>query len=143
VPHFNDIFYLRTRLSMDAGAAEFSHFAVRPGLFLAFGQLDVSAFTDAAFYAATPNVRPTGEAEVTAGLQVSPHFWWRNGSFDVEPGFIGTVDATKRLWQATIFVNVLASYRRGLRDFSSLELDFPEQLGGGVPWRGRVVGAGP
>jgi len=43
-------------------------------------------------------------------------------------------------WQASAFVNLFASYRRGLRDFSSLELDFPEQLGGGIPWRGAVPG---
>jgi hypothetical protein len=53
------------------------------------------------------------------------------------------VRANDGAWQIGAYLNVLASYRRGLRDFSSLELDFPEQLGGGVPWRGHTLGGGP
>jgi hypothetical protein len=38
-------------------------------------------------------------------------------------------------WQALGGVTLIASARRGVRDYSSLELSFPEATGAGIPWR--------
>jgi len=140
-PFFNDIFYLRTRGTFDVVNQDLSHVALRPGMFLVFNTLDIAAFVDNAFYRPTPNV-PTSQShvDVTGGANVSYTIWSGIGSFAVQPGIAGSVRANDAAWQASAFVNLFASYRRGLRDFSSLELDFPEQLGGGIPWRGNVPG---
>jgi hypothetical protein len=66
--------------------------------------------------------------------------WSDWGSLDVQPGVAAFSHIANGGWQVNVFVNLFASHRRGLRDFSSLELDFPEQLGGGIPWRGTTPG---
>ena len=140
-PFFNDIFYLRTRSTFDVNNKDLSHVAVRPGMFLVFDTFDISAFVDNAFFRPTPGV-PTSQShvDVLAGANVTKTFWYGIGSFALQPGLAGSLRANDVAWQASAFLNVFASYRRGLRDFSSLELDFPEQLSGGIPWRGAVPG---
>ncbi len=139
-PHFNDIFYLRTRATLDPNANRLDHVAFRPGLFTAVGQLDLSLFVEAIWRGPTQAAASRASQESSLGTVVTYDFWSAFGSFDLQPGaalFARTNDAT---WQINFFVNVLASYRRGLRDFSSLTLDFPEQLSGGIPWRGATPG---
>jgi hypothetical protein len=139
-PFFDDIFYLRSRISADPGARLISHVGVRPGLFAAFGQLDVTAFVDNAWYAATESLTNKARIEVEAGARVFYNQWWGMGSLNLQPGAAMFWRPTDGGWQVNAFVNLLASYRRGLRDSSSLDLDFPEQLGGGIPWRGDTPG---
>jgi hypothetical protein len=62
------------------------------------------------------------------------------GSFDIQPGVSGRYRFDTGGVQVIVVMNLLASNHRGLRDFSSLELSFPEQLSGGVPWRGPPAG---
>jgi hypothetical protein len=139
-PHFNDIFYLRARASVDPNAANLNHLSSRPGVFVAFGDLDLSAFVEATWRAATSGITRGPTIEQSAGLIVTYDFWSGLGSLDVQPGAAGFVRSRDGGWQVNVFVNLLASARRGLRDFSSLTLDFPEQLSGGIPWRGNTPG---
>ncbi len=139
-PYFNDIFYLRARTSFDPTDPALMHTALRPGFFLAFGQLDVNGYINGTRYEATETFAKATAYEGSGGLKVLYNFWEKMGSLNVQPG-VGTVyRVNDNAWQATLFVNVLLSYRRGLRDYSSLDLDFPEQLGGGIPWRGATPG---
>jgi hypothetical protein len=139
-PHFNDIFYLRTRASFDPNAANLNHVSARPGLFAAFGDFDLSAFVEGTWRAATSGITQRTTLEQAVGLVATYDLWFGLGSFDVQPGAAGFVRARDGGWQLNVFVNLLASHRRGLRDSSSLTLDFPEQLGGGIPWRGSSAG---
>lgn len=139
-PFFDDIFYVRSRVTFDWNARSLSHLSARPGVFLALGQLDLSGFVDNAWYAPTDTIRNTSYLDVIAGAKAFYNFWYGMGSLDVQPGAAWFWRPTDGGWQVSAFVNVLASRRRGLRDFSSLELDFPEQLGGGIPWRGATSG---
>jgi len=138
-PFFNDIYYLRARATYDVGNAQLSHVAMRPGLLLAFGQLDINGYFETAWYQATPYVRSTAGITNSAGLTIEYNFWSGAGSLDIQPGVAG-------LWNDggayTVqgILNFMIGYRRGLRDYSSLELDFPEQLSDGVPWRGAPMG---
>jgi hypothetical protein len=138
-PFFNDIYYLRARATYDVGNSQLSHVAMRPGLLLAFGQLDVNGYFETAWYQATPYVRSTAGITNSAGLTIEYNFWSGAGSLDIQPGVAG-------LWNDggayTVqgILNFMIGYRRGLRDYSSLELDFPEQLSDGVPWRGAPMG---
>jgi hypothetical protein len=138
VPRFNDIFYLRGRATADAEERELSHVAVRPGVFIALGNLDTGVFFDAAYY--TKTRLSSAESEYSTGIDLNYNLWAVPGSLDIQPGVTGRYRFDTGGAEAFLVVNVLASYRRGLRDFSSLELSFPEQLAGGVPWRGPAVG---
>jgi hypothetical protein len=139
-PTFNTIFYQRSRATFDPTARELLHVALREGLFLAFGPLDLQGYADVTWFNASQasNTRP--HVDVFAGASATVTAFGGLGSFGVQPGVAGTLRASDGEWQVRVFVNLLASFRRGLRDFSSLELDFPEQLGGGVPWRGHLPG---
>jgi hypothetical protein len=139
-PHFNDIFYLRNRLSMDPLTGDVSHVAVRPGCFLAFGDLNVSGYLDNTWYAPARSAGNRSWLDEQASLSVVYNAWSRMGSFALQLGAQGLARPSDGGWQASVFATVLGSYRRGLRDFSSLELDFPEQLSGGIPWRGALPG---
>jgi hypothetical protein len=142
VPYFDDIFYLRARVTADAKHRYLSHMAARPGIFLALGNLDLTGYVDAAWYAAIPYVQLTPLYQVVAAMTLTFNGWVTPGSFMIQPQVGGRVRADAPGWEAFAGINVLASRRRGLRDYSSLELDFPEQLGGGVPWRpGEAEGA--
>jgi hypothetical protein len=137
-PRFNDIFYLRGRVVFDPEAKELSHVAVRPGFFFVFGQLEASAFADGAHFQSTPFHGP--ENELAAGASVAYNVWSVPGSLDVRPEIDGAYRVDLGGYQVTLMLNIFASHRRGLRDFSSLELSFPEQLAGNVPWRGPQAG---
>jgi hypothetical protein len=139
-PYFNEIPFLRLRATVDPGRGVLSHVSARPGAFIAFGDLDLAAFFETIWY--PPSDSPTGAARFTDTAAVSASYsaWSGLGSFAIQPGIAGAARVEDASWQVTVFVNLLASYRRGLRDFSSLELDFPEQLGGRIPWRGETKG---
>jgi hypothetical protein len=139
-PHFNDIFYMRDRISFDPLSGGVSHVAIRPGYFLAFGDLDVSGYLDNTWYAPTDSIAKRARIDELAGLTAMYGLWSGIGSLNVQLGATGLARIDDGGWQVNVFANVLGSYRRGLRDFSSLELDFPEQLGGGIPWRGALPG---
>lgn len=139
-PFFNEIVYLRSRATYDPVAGDLSHVSARPGVFLAFGALDLSVLVDGTWYAATESVRSQARVDATGGFKWAYTIWQNLGSFALQPGGAAFYRVNDGGWQAIFYINVLASYRRGLRDFSSLELDFPEQLGGSIPWRGATPG---
>ncbi len=63
--------------------------------------------------------------------------WLLPGSFGLNPFVTGSVRFDGGGYQLVAGLQATAAFRRGLRDFTSLELSFPEQLAGGVPWRGE------
>ena len=140
-PYFNEILYLRVRGTVDAKARAFSHSAAATGAFLAFGELNLSAQVQGIWY--VPRDSLSGQAHVETSVAASARYslWSDFGSFAVIPGLSAEVRPRDLGFQVVASVDLLASYRRGLRDFSSLELDFPEQLSGGIPWRGSTPGA--
>jgi hypothetical protein len=134
-PHFNDIFYLRLRGTYDVGNGQFSHASARPGTFLIFGPVETAAFVDTQYYAPTPGVRTSGGVDVTGGAGLLFHIVLAPGSFELRPGTTATYRATDGAWQVSAGLGIVASFRRGMRDYSSLELEFPEETSGGIPWR--------
>ena len=144
---FNDISTSARASTADAGAREFSRQGARPGAFIALGNLDINGYVDATYYAATPDLRTTAGTEWTAkrrgdttALLVGARV--RRRGAGRHQAVVNPLKK-RRVADFTVYINVLACYRRGLRDVSSLELDFPEQLGGGVPWRCHTLGGGP
>ncbi len=146
-PYFNDIFYLRPRATMDVRQGQLAEMAVRPGALLVFGQFDINAYIDAAWYKGTADpllgTIHSNSIDVEGGVTLEYNIWHGFGSFDVVPGVSAYGRASDGGWQGFAFVNIYLSKHRGLRDFSSLELDFPEQLADRVPWRGNTLGGGP
>lgn len=139
VPYINDIFFLRARLNEDA-LRGVSHAGVRPGGLFAFGNLELGAYADATWFRATDGLRAESKTDVTGVAYALYNIWASAGSLDIQPGLGGRMRAGDGGWEVYALVNVFGSFRRGLRDFSSPELSFPEQLGGNVPWRGPAVG---
>jgi len=139
VPFFNDILFLRARVSEDAQRG-LSHAGLRPGGIFAFGNVELGTYADATWFAATEGLRSTSKTNVTGVGYALYNLWVSNGSLDIQPGLGGRVRAGDGGWEVYGLVNIFASFRRGLRDFASPELSFPEQFGGNVPWRGPAVG---
>lgn len=139
-PHFNEIVYLRLRTTYNPLDQNLSHASARPGVFFAFGSLDLSAYLDSAWYPPADSRTHQGRFSENAGFATHYSLWAGLGSFAVQPGLAAFYNFTTGGYQVGLFVDVFASFRRGVRDFSSLELDFPEQLGGGIPWRGDSPG---
>ena len=81
--------------------------------------------------------------DVEGKVTLEYNIWSGYGSFDVVPAASASWRGNDGGWQAVGGVNVYLSRHRGLRDFSSLELDFPEQLADRIPWRGSTLGGGP
>lgn len=134
VPTFNNILYLRGRGDFDITNGVFNHVSVRPGLLNAFGNLELDAFFDGSYY---PKSKTDPENFIPSmGASAAYSVWALPGSFALMP----LVDFNARFdgggYSVTGGLRVLTSFRRGLRDFTSLELSFPEQLAGGIPWRG-------
>ena len=134
-PHFNDIFYLRLRGTQNAKTGSFSHASARPGAFGLLGQLDLSAYMDLTWYGSADTLSGSSKLQQTLSLASSYDLWFGHGSLDVAPTLEGSFRPADRTYQVLFSVALIGSFRRGLRDFSSLELDFPEQRSGGVPWR--------
>jgi hypothetical protein len=142
VPYVNDIFYLRGRATFDASLGVLDHYALRPGAFFAIGDVELGAYGDVAYYRATPGVRTTAIGNVTGSAYALYNLWTNAGALDVQAGVGGRTRSYDGGWEVFAMVNVFASFHRGLRDFTSLELNFPEPLGGGVAWRGPMAGGG-
>ena len=100
------------------------------------GNLDLSAYLDMTWYAATDTRSGIPETRTTMSFAARYDGWLGLGSLDLAPGISSLLRPSDGAYQLTASVTVLGSFRRGLRDFSSLELDFPEQRSNGVPWRG-------
>ncbi|MBI2392472.1 MAG: hypothetical protein HYV09_23005 [Deltaproteobacteria bacterium] len=139
VPFINDILFIRARATQDARHG-FSHAGVRPGALFAFGNFEIGGWADATWYRATEGLRPTSKVDVTGVGYALFNIWASEGSLDIQPGIGGRMRAVDGGWEVYALVNIFASFRRGLRDFASPELAFPEQFGGNVPWRGPAVG---
>jgi hypothetical protein len=139
VPYVNQILFLRGRLNEDVRAGV-SHGGVRPGAIFAFGNLELGGFGDATWFRATEGLRSQSKVDVTGVAYALYNLWISEGSVDVQPGIGGRARAGDGAWEVYALFNVFASFRRGVRDFSSPELAFPEQFGGNVPWRGPAVG---
>src|SRR5262249_53935279 len=107
VPRFNDIFYLRGRVTADAAALEFNHAALRSGIFLAFGDLDSGAFFDAARYTSTASA--PSETEFVTGVDINYNAWVVPGSFDVQPGVTGRYRFDTQGAEVFLVVNLLSS----------------------------------
>ena len=134
-PHFNDIFYLRLRGTQNAKTGSFSHASARPGAFGLLGNFDLSAYVDLTWYSSADTLSGSSKLQQTLSLASSYDLWFGHGSLDVAPTLEGSFRPADRTYQVLFSVALIGSFRRGLRDFSSLELDFPEQRSGGVPWR--------
>lgn len=143
VPNFNDVFYLRGRATSELSSRRLGQTALRPGIFLAWKQIDFGSYLDVSWYAPLPGIQNAWSAHAVAGASAAYYGWLLPGSFLIMPGVSGRARVDAPGWEALATVAVLASFQRGLRDFSSPELDFPEQLGGGVPWRGDKKGTHP
>jgi hypothetical protein len=139
-PYFNEISYLRLRATFDAKAHALSHSAAVVGAFLAFGDLDLSGEVQTTWYLPRDSLTNRAQVQTQTGVVARYSFWSGLGSLGITPGVAAAARPQDAAWQVTAFVNLTASFRRGLRDFSSLELDFPEQLSGGIPWRGETPG---
>jgi hypothetical protein len=135
VPYLNEILYLRERATVDVTNGAMSHVSSRVGAFVAPGMLDTGVFLDGTYYFPGKLPDDRGTFDVSAAAKVALHLWAIAGSLDVVPSLQGAYRANDGGFQVALAVDLLASYRRGHRDLSSLVLAFPEQLGGGVPWR--------
>lgn len=142
VPYVNDIVYLRGRVTADASARVVDHYALRLGDFLAVGNMEIGAYGDVAYYRSEPGFRPVPIGNVTGAGYALYNMWSNDGSLDVQAGVGGRARTYDYGWEVYALVNVFASFHRGLRDFTSLELNFPEPLGGGIAWRGPMAGGG-
>lgn len=140
VPYFNSIIWTRTRASFDANTKSLSHVSFRPGGYFAFDSFEVDLFGEATWFAATEGLRSDSKVNYTGAAYVFYNNWFGNGSLDIQPGIGGRARANDGAWEVFAVFNVLASFQRGLRDFASPELNFPEQFGGSVAWRGFVPG---
>ncbi|WP_394833957.1 hypothetical protein LVJ94_46375 [Pendulispora rubella] len=138
-PFFNDIVYLRTRGSYDATNNAFSHASLRPGTYLLVRALEFSAFLDAQYYAATASARSESSLDVGAGGGVVVHLPLVPGSFEIRPNATGLVRDDGG-WHVLAGLALVASPRRGARDYASLELAYPEGTSGGIPWRNEGRG---
>jgi hypothetical protein len=134
VPYFNHIAYIRARGTMDATNGEFTHAALRPGSFVIFGVFEAGGYLDAQYFERTTGARSTSGIDIAGGANVVFHFRTSPGSFEIRPSMMGQVRGDLG-WQALGGVTLIASARRGVRDYSSLELSFPEATGAGIPWR--------
>ncbi|NVL67737.1 hypothetical protein, partial [Escherichia coli] len=81
-PYFDDIFYVRNRISYDALSRDVSHVSVRPGLFVALGQLDVSSFLDETWHAPTDSITNRARIDHLLGGAVTYNVWSNLGSLD-------------------------------------------------------------
>jgi hypothetical protein len=133
-PFFNDIFYLRARGTFDASSQAFSHASLRPGAFLIFRTIELATFLDAQYFASTPGARSGSGVDLSAGEGVIVHLPVSAGSFEIRPSATGAI-RTDGGWQVLAGLSLVASFHRGVRDYSSLELAFPEETSGGIPWR--------
>ncbi len=140
-PYFDEITYLRLRVTSAPSEGTLARASARPGAFALVGPFDLAAYVDAAWMPASQSVRGESRVATSAGFVGRYDDWSRLGSLDVQPGFAFFSHLNDGGWQVNAFVNLFASYRRGLRDFSSLELDFPEGRSDGIPWRGNSPGA--
>ncbi len=142
-PHFNDIYYIRLRADYDVTNGQFSHASVLlPGILLIFHQAELSFFADAEYFAATPPaagttmpVRPHAGVDGNGGAELIWHTVLLPGSFELRPNISTQMRVNDQSWSISAGINILASDRRGQRDYSSLELSFPEETSGGIPWR--------
>ncbi len=134
VPSFNTITYLRGRGDYDITNELFNHVSGRAGLLNVFGNLEVDGFFDVAYY---PKNRLDLESTVTAiGGTIVYTGWAVPGNLALVPLVDLNVRTDTGTYAAAAGLRFVSSFRRGLRDFTSLELSFPEQTSGGVPWRG-------
>jgi len=134
VPNFNDIFILRPRLTFDATNAEINHVAVRGQTLLVFGSVDVAPNVEVTNYFKTAT--QSSALRASAGGTIDYQGWVAPGSVGVRPFVTGVVRFDGGGYQVFGGVELLASFRRGVRDYSSLELAFPEPVAGGIAWRG-------
>ncbi len=141
-PYFNGIFYVRPRATFAAKQQALSHVSGTAGFFVAFDQFELNAHSDSIWYNAIERVRADSAFETGGGLTAAYNLWVSDGSLDVKPGVSLFGRNGGGGWMAMAFVDVLASFHRGLRDFSSVDLAFPEQIGRGVRWRGHDPGQG-
>ncbi len=146
-PYFNDIFYLRPRVTADVRQGDLAILALRPGALLDFGNFDINAYVDAGWYKSTSDpilgVIHPATVDVEGKVTLEYNIWSGYGSVDVVPNVSASWRGNDGGWQTVAGVSLYLSRHRGLRDFSSLELDFPEQLADRIPWRGNTVGGGP
>jgi hypothetical protein len=141
VPYFNQITYLRMRVTGSPSDGAVARVSARPGVFAALGSFDLAAYVDTAWISASQSIRGESRLGASTGVVCRYDIWSRMGSLDIQPGAAAFTHLNDGAWQVNVFVNLFASHRRGLRDFSSLELDFPEQRSDGIPWRGNSPGA--
>lgn len=134
VPYFNHIAYLRARGTMDVTNGSFSHAAVRPGTFVILGAFEAGGYLDAQYFERTTGARTSSGIDISGGANVVLHFPIVPGSFEIRPSATGQIRGDLG-WQAIAGLTLIASARRGVRDYSSLELSFPEATGQGIPWR--------
>jgi hypothetical protein len=134
VPYFNEIVYLRVRGTYDATNGAFSHASARPGTFLIFRSVEIAAYFDAQYYLATPGARRSSSIDPGFGGGVTVHVPIVPGSVEMRPG-VTTQVRTDGSLQVLGGLTFAASFRRGARDYSSLELSYPEETSGGIPWR--------
>ncbi len=135
VPSFNSIAYLRGRGAFDITNGLFNHVSARPGLLTVFGDLEVDAFFDASFY--PKNRLDTQTTPTSIGSSIFYTGWAVPGNIALVPLLDLNIRTDTGTYAAAAGLRVLSSFRRGLRDFTSLELSFPEQTSGGIPWRGE------
>jgi hypothetical protein len=131
-PHFNDVFYVRLRGSYDLGGARFSHATARPGVFLAAGPFDLGAFYNLSWFLATPGARAASSFDSTVSANATLVGWLSDKSIGLQPGAAAQVRIDDGAYQMSVYLNLLLSARRGIRDFSSLELNFPEAASAGA-----------
>lgn len=134
VPLFNEITYVRARVAYDVTNGAFSHAALRPGAFVIVGPFEAGAYADGQYFERTLGARSSSGIDLSAGATVAIHLQSSPGSFEVRPTASGEARADGG-WQVFGGLTFIASARRGVRDYSSLELSFPESTGGGIPWR--------
>ncbi|MDX2055008.1 MAG: hypothetical protein SFV15_21575 [Polyangiaceae bacterium] len=119
----------------DAGALETG--SVRVGTLLALGRASGGFHTDGIW--SRPSRAGDSPFDAAVGMSVGFDNWLIPKSLNVQPS-ANAAYRSSGSWQVGCFVSVSASSENGIRDFSSSEVDFPEQHGGGVPWRGTYQG---
>jgi hypothetical protein len=134
VPLFDNIWYIRARGTYDVVNSAFSHADVRPGMFFIAGPVEFGGYADAQYFTATAGARGTSGIDISGGSTVLLHLPISPGSFEIRPTVTGQLRGDLA-YQVTGGLSFVAGPRRGVRDYSSLELSFPESTGGGIPWR--------